>query len=310
MENALSISHVTKVYQNGPKALDNISFSIEEGDFFALLGHNGAGKSTLIGIITSLIRKNSGKIYVFGHDQDLEPSLVKSYIGVVPQEININIFEKVIDVVIHQAGYYGIPKKDATGRAEVILKELKLWEKRNTQTMHLSGGMKRRLMIARALVHQPKLLILDEPTAGVDVELRKSTWEYITRLNKEKKVTIILTTHYLEEAENFCNNIAIINNGSLITLSSVSELIRTLDTHSISFDLVDELQNIPQELANLPDVKFELKNSVTLKVEIKKNTHLNTVIQILEKSNIKVSSVKNKANRLEELFIKLTKNGN
>lgn len=301
--NALHIRTLHKVYRSGTIALKGIDLDVAQGDFFALLGPNGAGKSTTIGIITSLIAKTSGTVEVFGVDIDKNFPLAKSYIGFVPQEFNFNIFEKVEDILVNQAGYYGIPRKAAKARSEWILKELGLWEKRNAASRNLSGGMKRRLMIARALVHNPRLLILDEPTAGVDIELRRSMYDFLRKIN-QSGTTIILTTHYLEEAENLCRNVAIIDHGQIITNTSVRELVNKLDTERFVFYLKDPLDAAP--LLNAYSVN--LSDNYTLEVEVEKQASLNDIFSQLTKENIHVLSFKNKTNRLEEMFIRLVTN--
>jgi len=301
--NALHIHNLHKVYKNGTTALNGIDLDVADGDFFALLGPNGAGKSTTIGIITSLTTKSSGSVEVFGVDIDKDFPLAKSYIGFVPQEFNFNIFEKVEDVLINQAGYYGIPRKIAKARTEWILKELGLWDKRSQQSRMLSGGMKRRLMIARALVHKPKLLILDEPTAGVDIELRRSMYDFLHKIN-QAGTTIILTTHYLEEAENLCNNVAIIDRGTIVANTSVRELLNKLDTETFIFYLKEPLLILPP----LKAYNVNLVDSFTLEVELQKHASLNDIFSQLSKENIEVISFKNKSNRLEEMFIRLTNN--
>ncbi|MGH1484626.1 MAG: ABC transporter ATP-binding protein [Cellvibrionaceae bacterium] len=300
MTSALSISSLKKVYSNGFEALKCIDLDVAEGDFFALLGPNGAGKSTTIGAICSLVVKSSGSIKVFGHDVDTDFSAAKKCIGIVPQEFNFNQFEKVIDIVINQGGYYGMPKNLATSRAEKYLKKLGLWEKRHSPSRSLSGGMKRRLMIARALVHEPQLLILDEPTAGVDIELRRSMWQFLKEINQQG-TTIILTTHYLEEAESLCRNIAIIDKGEIVEHTSIKKLLQRLDKETFIFDLQQELNKTPV----LDSCKANLIDSHTLEVEVEKGLSLNHVFQCLNKSDIQVNSMRNKSNRLEELFVSL-----
>lgn len=298
--NALSIAHLTKTYANGFNALKGIDLHVEQGDFFALLGPNGAGKSTTIGIITSLVNKSSGSISVFDIDTDLQPDTVKQYIGLVPQEFNFNGFEKVKHILVTQAGFYGITKSLASTRANELLKQLGLWDKRDNTARSLSGGMKRRLMIARALVHQPKLLILDEPTAGVDIELRRSMWSFLEEINKQG-TTIILTTHYLEEAENLCRNIAIIDQGRIIENTSMKSLLSRLDKETFVFYLKQSLD--PSFTLN--NLNYTQLDNSTLEVEFNKGDTLNLLFQQLSQQNIDVISMKNKANRLEELFIHL-----
>lgn len=300
MTAALCIENLSKTYKNGVQALKGVSLDVREGDFFALLGPNGAGKSTTIGIITSLVRKTAGKVHVFGHDIDHHFSRAKQYIGVVPQEFNFNIFEKPVNIVINQAGYYGIPRKQACGRAEYYLKALDLWEKRNQPARFLSGGMKRRLLIARALVHDPKLLILDEPTAGVDIELRRSMWDFLREINRNG-TTIILTTHYLEEAETLCRNIAIIDRGGLVENTSVRALLNKLHMETFVFDLQQPVSAAPA----LPGYVVRLIDPTTLEIDISKEKPINAVFESLSAQGIQVISMRNKANRLEELFLKL-----
>lgn len=301
---ALSIKDLKKTYRNGITALKGIDLNVEEGDFFALLGPNGAGKSTTIGIITSLVNKTAGQVNIFGHDLDKEPELAKLNIGVVPQEFNFNIFVPVLDILITQAGYYGVPPKVAIESAEFYLKKLELWEKRHHPARSLSGGQKRRLMIARALVHHPKLLILDEPTAGVDIEIRRSMWEFIRELNK-KGTTIVLTTHYLEEAENLCKNIAIIDRGMIIENTAMKTLLRKLNVETFVLNLAQHL-NFPPELQGF---NCSLVDESTLEVEMYNDQTLNQLFEELSKHSIQVASMRNKSNRLEELFLKLI-NGN
>jgi len=297
---ALSIQNLDKTYRNGPHALKSISLDVEQGDFFALLGPNGAGKSTTIGIITSLITKTMGHVAVFGIDLDQDPDLAKSYIGLVPQEFNFNGFQQVEDILITQAGYYGMPASEARPRAESVLKQLGLWEKRSTPARALSGGMKRRLMIARALVHEPRLLILDEPTAGVDIELRRSMWHFLQKINAQG-TTIILTTHYLEEAEQLCRNIAIIDQGKIVENSSMKALLQRLDQETFVLDLKHALTTCPQ----ITDIPCQLIDDYTLEVEVKRGDSLNQIFMALTEKGIDVISMKNKANRLEELFLRL-----
>jgi ABC-2 type transport system ATP-binding protein len=299
--NALEINNLTKVYKNGVQALNGVTFNVAAGDFFALLGPNGAGKSTTIGIITSLVNKTSGVIRVFGHDIDHEHELAKSYIGLVPQEFNFNIFETVLQIIVQQAGYYGIPAKIAKERGEFYLKKLGLWEKRYTPARALSGGMKRRLMIVRALLHEPKLLILDEPTAGVDIELRRSMWEFMVELNQQG-VTIILTTHYLEEAESLCRNIAIIDQGCIIENTNKKNLLQQLNTETFILYLQDALSTPPV----LTGFSCQLIDDTTLSVDVSSAQEINMLFDQLSQHQITVRSMRNKANRLEELFLKLT----
>ena len=304
MISALSIKNLQKTYATGVHALNGINLDVAEGDFFGLLGPNGAGKTTIIGIVTGLTNKSFGSVSVFEHDIDIAPSLAKATIGVVPQEFNFSIFEKVLDIVIDQAGYYGIKKKVAVINAEKFLKQLGLWGKRNEKARNLSGGMKRRLMIARALVHEPKLLILDEPTAGVDIELRHDMWKFLRELNKNG-TTIILTTHYLEEAEQLCRNVAIINKGDIVEYGMVKDLLEKLHTETFIFDLETPLsQAIEQLLANFHVKKID---SHTIEMTLGKDESLNDAVLALNRLNIHVSSMRNKANRLEELFLHLTR---
>lgn len=296
---ALNIQGLRKIYNNGVVALKGIDLQVEKGDFFALLGPNGAGKSTTIGIIASLINKTAGSVKIFGFSLDDQLEAAKSCIGIVPQELNFSIFEKVIDVIIYQAGYYGVPVRLAKQRAETYLKKLDLWEQRNQISMRLSGGMKRRLMIARALVHQPKLLILDEPTAGVDIEIRRSMWEFLQNINQQG-TTIILTTHYLEEAEYLCKNIAIIDRGSIIENTSMKQLLATLNMETFVFDLKKPLVELPKS-----PFAMRLLDDLTLEVDVAKEQSLNNLFGFLEGQHIEVTSLRNKANRLEELFLNL-----
>lgn len=301
---ALTIEDLSKVYSNGVNALKGISFSVEKGDFFALLGPNGAGKSTTIGIITSLVNKTSGKVRVFGHDIDTELRQAKSCIGLVPQEMNFAIFETVWQIVINQAGFYGVPKAIAAERADYYLEKLGLWKKRHHSARTLSGGMKRRLMIARALLHEPKLLILDEPTAGVDIELRRSLWEFLADINAQG-ITVILTTHYLEEAESLCRNIAIIHQGHIVENTDMKSLLKKLDTETVILYLQNHLMAAPQ----LADFPLHLMDETTLAAEISKHQSINSLMQALDAQGIIVSRMRNKSNRLEELFLKLTTTG-
>jgi|TARA_R110002073_G_scaffold25832_2_gene85195 ABC-2 type transport system ATP-binding protein len=297
---ALVIKNLTKTYKNGVQALKGVSFSVEKGDFFALLGPNGAGKSTTIGIISSLVNKTSGEVQILGKDLDTERSEAKRRVGVVPQEFNFNQFEKVFDILIAQAGYYGIPAKLAAERTEFYLRRLGLWEKRNSSARMLSGGMKRRLMIARALVHEPELLILDEPTAGVDIELRRSMWEFLQEIN-QRGITIILTTHYLEEAETLCRRIAIIDQGNIVENTDMKSLLETLQVETFVLDIESPLEKAPF----IEGVDVRLKDNRTLEVDVPKAAPLNDVFTALAKHDISVMSMRNKANRLEELFMRL-----
>ena len=297
---ALALRQLTKIYKNGIKALKGIDLEVAEGDFFALLGPNGAGKTTAIAIVTSLVNKTSGTVEVFGHDMDRELETAKSCIGVVPQEVNFNLFESVFTIVVNQAGFYGIPRALAKQRAEKYLKQLQLWERRNSIARALSGGMKRRLMIARALMHEPRLLILDEPTAGVDIEIRRSMWEFLRDLN-EQGTTIILTTHYLEEAENLCRNVAIIEGGRIIERDSMVNVLRKLQTEIFVLNLGGSLSAAPE----LPGFRATLADDHTLEVEVSKGQSLNEIFARLSAQGIEVNSMRNKVNRLEELFIRL-----
>ena len=295
---AVKITDLTKRYAKGEEAQKGIDLTVSAGDFFALLGPNGAGKSTTIGILSSLINKSSGSIEVFGYDLETEPELAKSCIGLVPQEFNFNQFEPVDEILINQAGFYGIPRAEAKQRAEHYLKKLSLWDKRKAQARELSGGMKRRLMIARALVHNPKLLILDEPTAGVDIEIRRSMWSFLKEIN-QAGTTIILTTHYLEEAESLCRNIAIIDKGVIIENTSMTSILRRLNQEVFVLDTEDAIDNLPTlqgfELAQVGESSFE--------VSVAKESGLNRLFSALNEAGITVLSMRNKQNRLEQLFI-------
>ncbi|MEM9171068.1 MAG: ABC transporter ATP-binding protein [Pseudomonadota bacterium] len=297
---ALELDNVTKTYPNGVAALRGISMAVEEGDFCALLGPNGAGKTTSIGIITSLVTKSSGRVRVFGHDLDTELGEAKTCIGLVPQEINLNLFEKVWNIVLYQAGYYGIPTELAKQRAEKYLKQLKLWDKRDDIARNLSGGMKRRLMIARALIHEPKLLILDEPTAGVDIEIRRSMWAFLREINANG-TTIILTTHYLEEAESLCRNIAIIDHGEIVEQSSMNALLRKLQREVFVLSPSEPMHVAPQ----LPSFNVSLRDDGDLEVLMQRGQTLNAMFAELQAVGVSVASMRNKANRLEELFLNL-----
>ena len=297
---ALEIKTLRKVYKNGFEALKGIDLTVRQGDFFALLGPNGAGKSTTIGIVTGLVNKTGGTVRVFGCDIDRELEAAKSYIGLVPQEINFSQFEAVMEIVVNQAGYYGIDRPLARQRAEKYLKKLGLWNKRQDRSRTLSGGMKRRLMIARALLHEPKLLILDEPTAGVDIELRRSMWEFLKEINAAG-TTIILTTHYLEEAENLCRNIAIIDHGQIIENTSMKYLLAKLNIETFILDLRQHLAQAPA----IEGYRFKRVDETTLEVEVSKNLSLNALFRCLSERGIEVVSMRNKANRLEELFIRV-----
>jgi len=301
---ALALHNLRKTYRNGHEALRGIDLDVEEGDFFALLGPNGAGKSTEIGIISSLVNKTAGQVSVFGRDLDREPAAVKACIGLVPQEFNFNQFEPVVEIVVNQAGYYGIPRREAYRRAESSLRQLDLWGKRDAQARELSGGMKRRLMIARALVHGPRLLILDEPTAGVDIEIRRSMWDFLREINASG-TTIILTTHYLEEAESLCRHIAIINHGLIAESAAMHELLRRLHTETFVLDVRNELQGIEQ----IPGFSVELINSTTIEVSVTRDSGLNPLFEVLNERGIEVLSLRNKQNRLEQLFMGLVNAG-
>jgi len=301
---ALDVQDLRKTYGNGVEALKGVSLSVEEGDFFALLGPNGAGKSTMIGIISSLVNATGGDVKVFGTSVMTERSKAMGFIGLVPQEINFNQFEKPLEIVVNQAGYYGIPRAQALERAEQYLKELQLWEKHDKPSRALSGGMKRRLMIARAMVNEPRLLILDEPTAGVDIEIRRSMWELIKRIN-EQGTTVILTTHYLEEAEELCRNIAIIDEGEIRENTSMKQLLTQLDIETFVLDLREPLTSPP----GCQDMEITLRDENTLEVTVSKAKSLNTLFAALDQQGINVVSMRNKANRLEELFIRLVESG-
>ena len=297
---ALTIRNLTKTYANGVQALQGLDLEVKKGDFIALLGPNGAGKSTTNGVISSLVNKTGGDVSIFGYSLDTQRSLAKKQIGVVPQEFNFNQFEKVFDIVVTQAGFYGIPAPLARERAEKYLRQLGLWDKRDKQSRTLSGGMKRRLMIARALVHEPELLILDEPTAGVDIELRRSMWDFLTRLNEQGK-TIILTTHYLEEAESLCRHIAIIDHGRLAENTDMKSLLEQLQVETFVLDLARPVTEAPQ----LEGFEVWLRDAKTLEVAVPKSESLNTLFVELARLNFEVMSMRNKANRLEELFVRL-----
>jgi ABC-2 type transport system ATP-binding protein len=303
--NALSVRDLTKTYKNGVQALKGVDLDVEQGDFFALLGPNGAGKTTLIGIVTSLVNKTGGQATVFGHDIDREIEAAKACIGVVPQEFNFNMFETPLTIVVNQAGFYGISRPVARERAERYLKQLQLWEKRNNISRGLSGGMKRRLMIARALMHEPRLLILDEPTAGVDIEIRRSMWDFLREIN-ERGTTIILTTHYLEEAETLCRNIAIIDGGKIVERDRMSSLLRRLNTEVFVLNLRKTLERAPKLASSITTT---LTDDHTLEVETAKEQNLNEVFAELSATGIEVLSMRNKVNRLEEIFMRLVERG-
>jgi ABC-2 type transport system ATP-binding protein len=302
--NALTVTGLHKTYAGGLTALSGIDLSVDEGDFFALLGPNGAGKSTTIGIVTSLVNKTAGTVRVFDHDLDAEPSAAKACLGLVPQEFNFNTFEPVVEIVVNQAGYYGIPRREAYQRAETVLKQLDLWVKRREIARNLSGGMKRRLMIARALVHRPRLLILDEPTAGVDIEIRRSMWRFLREINA-RGTTIILTTHYLEEAESLCRNIAIIDDGRIIEDTSMKALLAKLQVEHFILDLQRPLDALP----DLPGYRTHWIDELSMEVEVEKAQGVNELFAMLSRKGIEVSSLRNKANRLEELFMRLVEQG-
>ncbi|AHK19935.1 ABC transporter ATP-binding protein [Yersinia similis] len=299
MTYALEITQLTKTYMGGVQALRGIDLHVEAGDFYALLGPNGAGKSTTIGIISSLVNKTSGKVQVFGYDIDNDIVNAKRQLGLVPQEFNFNPFETVLQIVITQAGYYGVTRRDALARAEKYLSQLDLWSKRDERAIRLSGGMKRRLMIARALMHEPKLLILDEPTAGVDIELRRSMWGFLKELNAQG-TTIILTTHYLEEAEMLCRNIGIIQNGELVENTTMKKLLSKLESETFIFDL-----GAKSPLPKLEGYGYRLTDTSTLEVDVKREQGLNSLFSQLNVQGVQVQSMRNKANRLEELFVTL-----
>jgi ABC-2 type transport system ATP-binding protein len=300
---ALLIKNLTKTYPNGTQALKGINLSVKSGDFYALLGPNGAGKTTAIGIISSLVNKTGGRVEIFGHDIDTDLEAAKTCIGLVPQEVNMNLWEKVHNIVVNQAGYYGLGRKLALQRAEKYLRELRLWDKRNDSARSLSGGMKRRLMIARALVHEPKLLILDEPTAGVDIEIRRSMWAFLRTINAAG-TTIILTTHYLEEAESLCRNVAIIDEGKIIEDARMSDILRKLQREVFILNLANPIESPP----DLKGFESVLVDEQELEVDRGPGMTLNDLFAQLNERGIEVVSLRNKANRLEELFIKLVEN--
>jgi ABC-2 type transport system ATP-binding protein len=301
---ALHVQDLRKTYGNGVEALKGVSLTVQPGDFFALLGPNGAGKSTLIGILSSLVNASSGEAEVFGVSIHKNRSAAMRLIGLVPQELNFNQFEKPFDICVNQAGFYGIPRKQAIERAEKYLKELRLWDKAHEQARTLSGGMKRRLMIARAMMNEPKLLILDEPTAGVDIEIRRSMWQFVSGIN-EAGTTVILTTHYLEEAEQLCRNIAIIDHGRIIENTSMKSLLATLDVESFVLDVA----TISGELPMLPGVVLRRVDDHTLEAEMSRSHDLNSLFAALSAHGITVTSMRNKSNRLEELFVRLVEHG-
>ncbi len=305
MSTAISIKDLHKTYDNGHRALNGISLEVAEGDFFALLGANGAGKSTTIGIIATLVRKSGGSVEVFGKNVDANTYETKLDLGIVPQEVNFGLFEKVKDICVTQGGYYGLPRKIAEERSEKYLKKLGLWDKKDQQARNLSGGMKRRLLIARSLIHEPRLLILDEPTAGVDIELRRSTWEFLQEINKAG-TTIILTTHYLEEAESLCRNIAIIDKGEIVENTSMRALLKKLDTETFIFDSREDL------LATLHIDGFDIVqiDSNSFEITLDKSQDINQVFDLLDEQGIKIKSMRNKTNRLEQLFVSLLRKSN
>ena len=302
--NALSVRGLTKTYKNGVQALKGIDLEVEQGDFFALLGPNGAGKTTLIGIVTSLVTKSAGEATVFGHDIDRELEAAKACIGVVPQELNFNMFETAETIVVNQAGFYGIPRAEARVRAERYLRQLQLWDKRDKASRGLSGGMKRRLMIARALMHEPRLLILDEPTAGVDIEVRRSMWDFLREINR-RGTTIILTTHYLEEAETLCRNIAIIDGGRIVERDRMSTLLRRLHTETFVLNVSAPVTSAPP----LDGYPVRVTDDHTLEVDISNEQNLNDLFGRLSQLGIQVVSMRNKVNRLEEIFMRLVDKG-
>ena len=303
MANALEISNLVKVYDNGFKALNGIDLTVPQGDFFALLGPNGAGKSTSLGIVSSLVNKTSGTVKVNGFDLDTQREQVKRSLGVVPQEFNFNAFEKVLDIVVQQAGYYGLPRKLALTRAETYLKKLDLWEKRDTAARMLSGGMKRRLMIARALVHEPKILILDEPTAGVDIEIRRSMWRFLNELNRQG-TTIILTTHYLEEAETLCPNLAIIGKGNIIAQGPTKALLKDKDRSTFVADFTSSITELPPSLVS--DYDAIIVEGGRIEFHTRQGQTLNEVFACFNEHGLEAISIRPKTNRLEELFVDLT----
>ncbi|NMW23723.1 MAG: ABC transporter [Rhodanobacter sp. RIFOXYA1_FULL_67_6] len=301
---ALVVDNLRKTYGNGVEALKGISLTVQPGDFFALLGPNGAGKSTLIGILSSLVNSTSGDAQVFGVSVNKDRSAAMRLIGLVPQEINFNQFEKPFDICVNEAGFYGIPRRIAAERAEKYLKELRLWDKAQMQARTLSGGMKRRLMIARAMMNEPRLLILDEPTAGVDIEIRRSMWQFVSAINAAG-TTVILTTHYLEEAESLCRNIAIIDHGAIIENTSMKRLLATLDVETFVLDVT----TIPAELPSLPNISLRRRDEHTLEAEMARSHDLNSLFAALSANGIMVTSMRNKTNRLEELFVRLVEHG-
>jgi len=300
---ALLVNDLSKQYKNGVQALKSVNFEVNDGDFFALLGPNGAGKTTAIGIITSLVNKTSGSIHIFDCDIDHQLSLAKSYLGVVPQEINLNLFDKCINTLVNQAGFYGIPRSEAKKRAEHYLKQMDLWDKRNSNARDLSGGMKRRLMVARALVNSPKLLLLDEPTAGVDIETRRMMWSFLRELNQQG-TTIILTTHYLEEAEQLCDHVAIIDEGEIIENDSMLNVLGKLKQEVFVLNVEDSIDFAPK----IPGYETSLRSPREIEVSVSQSQGVNDIFIELKRLDIKVISMRNKTSRLEELFIELTNN--
>ena len=304
MKTAISIKNLRKTYDNGFEALKGISLEVEQGDFFALLGPNGAGKSTTIGVISTLVNRSAGEVEVFSRNVDSHVYETKLDLGVVPQEVNFNLFERVEDIVITQAGYYGLPRTLAKERSDKYLRQLGLWDKRRDRSRSLSGGMKRRLMIARALVHEPRLLILDEPTAGVDIELRRSMWDFLIELNRQG-TTIILTTHYLEEAEQLCRNIAIIDNGAIVENTSMKSLLAEIDSQVFVLDVLQA--DLPKAALCLKDFDVRILDDQSIEVTVRRGSSINAVFVQLENAGVVVTSMRNKTNRLEQLFInKLT----
>lgn len=300
---ALDIQDLSKTYKGGVQALKGINLTVEQGDFFALLGPNGAGKSTTIGIISALVNKTGGSAKIFGHEISQQPDEAKSCIGLVPQEFNFNQFESLMQIVVNQAGYYGVPRNIAKQRAEKYLKQLDLWDKRNSPARELSGGMKRRLMIVRALMHEPRMLILDEPTAGVDIEIRRSMWQFLQQINAQG-ITIILTTHYLEEAEMLCRNIAIIDHGKIVENTSMKALLGKLNVETFVLDIAPRDEDIP-----LKGFTHRMIDDHALEIDVPKSTGLNDLFTELNTLGVKVLSMRNKANRLEELFVRMLESG-
>jgi ABC-2 type transport system ATP-binding protein len=301
---ALVVDNLRKTYGNGVQALKGISLTVQPGDFFALLGPNGAGKSTLIGILSSLVNSTGGDAEIFGVSVNKHRNEAMKLIGLVPQEINFNQFEKPFDICVNEAGFYGIPRKIAAERAEKYLKELRLWDKAQEQARTLSGGMKRRLMIARAMMNEPRLLILDEPTAGVDIEIRRSMWQFVSGINAAG-TTVILTTHYLEEAEQLCRNIAIIDHGTIVENTTMKQLLSKLDVETFVFDV----DNLPEQLPTLPGITFRRIDEHTLEAEMPRTQAMNALFETFSTHGITVTSMRNKTNRLEELFVRLVENG-